>query len=135
LQLVAIAFDNFYDKLRNSDILSIMSGIEREVSLDPRHLPKHLPDTPQVQRLLKRGQSAHVFNDQDTMYRVAQTIIETGEYTGKIRNYERYGLFFTEPIGFRIDPNGSITPLFYGEVKIDTNNRYHPIPRTRPSEG
>ena len=89
-----------------------MSVIEREIFLDPSHLPKHLPDTPQVQRLLRRGQSAHVFNDEETMFLVAQAIIERGEYTGNIRNYERYGLLFTDRIDFRIDPNGSKVPLF-----------------------
>jgi hypothetical protein len=70
------------------------------------------------------------------MDRIAQAIIERGEYTGIIRGYERYGLFFTEPIGYRIDPDdGSRTPRFYGEVKIDAESRYHVIPRTRPSEG
>jgi hypothetical protein len=107
----------------------------RELFLDSRHLPKHLPDTPQAERLLKRGQSAHVFNDEETMLRVARAIMERGEYLGEIRNYERYGLLFSEPIGYRIDPNGSRIPLFYGEVKIDANDKYHPIPRTRPSEG
>lgn len=112
-----------------------MSGIKREIFLDPRHLSKHLPDTPQVNRLLRRGQPAHIFNDQETMLQVTQTIIERGEYIGLIRNYERYGLLFDEPIGFRIDPDGSKIPLYYGEVKIDANNRYHTIPRTRSSEG
>ncbi|WP_409978145.1 DUF6972 family protein [Leptolyngbya sp. PCC 6406] len=27
----------------------------------------------------------------------------------------------------------SITPLFYGEIKINAGNRYHVIPRSRPS--
>ncbi|MDT9199368.1 hypothetical protein H4N54_03935 [Limnospira fusiformis KN01] len=70
-----------------------------------------------------------------TMLRVAEAIIDRGEYTGNIRNYDRYGLFFTEAIGYRISPDGSRTPLFYGEVKIDAQNRYHTIPRTRPGEG
>ncbi len=69
------------------------------------------------------------------MLRVARAIMERGEYLGEIRNYERYGLLFSEPIGYRIDPDGSRIPLFYGEVKIDANDKYHPIPRTRPSEG
>lgn len=69
------------------------------------------------------------------MFQVARAILEKGEYTGTIRGYERYGLFFSQPIGFRLDPSGSRIPLFYGEVKIDANDRYHPIPRTRPSEG
>jgi hypothetical protein len=68
------------------------------------------------------------------MDRVAQIIMERGEFTGLVRGYERYGLFFTEPIGYRIRPkDGSRTLLFYGEVKIDAENRYHVIPRTRPS--
>ncbi|MDX2243352.1 MAG: hypothetical protein NW224_21945 [Leptolyngbyaceae cyanobacterium bins.302] len=52
---------------------------------------------------------------------VAQAIIERGEFTRIIRGYERYGLFFTESIGYRMSPeDGSSTPLFYGEVKINT---------------
>lgn len=112
-----------------------MSGIDREIILDPRHIAKHLPETPQVQRLLRRGRAAHVFNNAVTMERVAQAIIERGEFTGVIRGYERYGLFFAESIGYRINPqDGSSTPLLYGEVKIDAENRYHVIPRTRPSQ-
>jgi hypothetical protein len=112
-----------------------MTGITHDVIFDQRHALKHLPNTLQSQRLLKLGRSVHVFKDEATMIRVAQAIIESGEYTGKIRNYERYGLFFSEPIGFRIAVDGSTIPLFYGEVKVDANNRYHVIPRTRPSEG
>jgi hypothetical protein len=76
-----------------------MSGINRPITLDFRHIAKHLPDSPPVQRLLRRGRAAHVFNDQATMERVTQAIIERGEFTGIIRRYERYGLFFTDPIG------------------------------------
>lgn len=111
-----------------------MLGIDREIILDFRHIAKHLPGTPQVQRLLRRKRSAHVFNDRATMEKVAQAIIEGGEFTGTVRGYERYGIFFAEAIGYRINPDdGSNTPLFYGEVKIDAENRYHVIPRTRPS--
>lgn len=111
-----------------------MTGINRKIFLDSRHAGKHLPGTPQMQRLLRRGRSAHVFNNEATMERVAQAIIERGEFTGVIRGYERYGLFFAESIGYRISPeDASSTPLFYGEVKIDAENRYPIIPRTRPS--
>ncbi|MFB2835763.1 DUF6972 family protein [Floridanema evergladense] len=115
-------------------MLKFMSGIERELILDTRHIPKHLPDTPQVQRLLRRGRAAHIFNDEATMNRVAQAVIERGNYTGTIRGYERYGLLFEEAIGYRISPDGSIIPLFYAEVKIDAENRYYVTPRTRFSE-
>ncbi|MEM9272995.1 MAG: hypothetical protein AAGA80_08545 [Cyanobacteria bacterium P01_F01_bin.143] len=112
-----------------------MSGINREIFLDSRHIAKHLPVTPQVQRLLRRGRSAHVFNDEATITRVTQAIIQRGDFIGFIRGYERYGLFFADSIGYRISPNGDpSTPLFYGEIKIDAENKYHPIPRTRPSQ-
>jgi hypothetical protein len=111
-----------------------MNGIDREIFLDRRHIAKHLPATDQSNRLLRRGRSAHVFNDEAILFRVAQAIMEQGTYTGFSRGYDRYGLMFSEPIGFRIDPDGSTLPLFYGEVKIDANNQYHPVPRTRPSE-
>jgi hypothetical protein len=111
-----------------------MSGIDRDIFLDSRHLAKHLPDTEQTKRLLRRGRAVHVFYDESTLLRVAQAIIERGFYTGFTRGYDRYGLLFPEAIGVRISPDGSTIPLFYGEVKIDADNRYHPIPRTRPSE-
>lgn len=111
-----------------------MSGINREIVLDPRHIPKHLPGTRQMQRLLNRGRAAHIFNDEATLNQVAQAIIEKGEFTGNIRGYDRYGVFFPEPIGYRISPEGDRTPLYYGEVKIDANNQYHVIPRTRPTQ-
>ena len=111
-----------------------MSGIDREIILDHRHLAKHLPNTPQSDRFLRRGQAIHVFNDEDTLLRVVQAIIVRGLYTGFARGYDRYGLMFTQAIGVRIDPDGSTLPLFYGEVKIDADDKYHPVPRTRPSE-
>jgi hypothetical protein len=40
-----------------------MSGINRQITLDVRHIAKHLPGTPQIQRLLRKGIAAHVFND------------------------------------------------------------------------
>jgi hypothetical protein len=111
-----------------------MSGIDREIFLDRRHIAKHLPDTSQSNRLLRRGRSAHIFNDEATLLRVAQAIIETGTHTGFARAYDRYGLLFTEAIGVRIAPDGSTLLLFYGEVNIDADHQYHPVPRTRPSE-
>ena len=111
-----------------------MSGIDRDIRLDLRHLAKHLPETAQSNRLLRQGRSAHLFNDEATLLRVSQAIIEQGTYTGFSRGYDRYGLLFSEAIGVRIGPDGSIIPLFYGELKIDADNRYHPVPRTRSSQ-
>lgn len=110
-----------------------MSGIKRELNLDRRHIAKHLPDTPQMQRLLQKEGVAHVFNDEATMSRVAQAIIENGEFTGIIRNHERYELYFYTSIGYRMSADGNRIPLYYGEIKV-TGDKYHVIPRTRPSQ-
>jgi len=111
-----------------------MSGINRPIVLDSTQVAKHLPDTRQMQRLLRKGWAAHVFNDEATMNQVARAIIERGEFTDTVRGYDPYGMLFTEPIGYRISPDGSRIALYYGEIKINDNNQYHVIPRTRPSE-
>jgi hypothetical protein len=110
-----------------------MSGINYLIELDKKHLAKHLPDTPQVKRLLSKGLSAHIFKEIETLENVAQLIIEQGEYTGKVRKYERYGLYFSDVIGYRISPDGTKLNLYYGEIKINDDNQYHVIPRTSPS--
>lgn len=111
-----------------------MSGINRQITLDSRHVAKHLLDTPQMKRLLNKGRAAHVFNNEATMNQVAQAVIENGEFTGTIRGYDRYGMFFVESIGYRVDPDGSHLSLYYGEIKIDAENRYHATPRSRFSQ-
>ena len=115
-----------------------MTAIDRDITPDPRQglVDRHLPNTPQVQRLLRREGKAHVFNDRETLERVTQAIVESGERTGiddVDDDYERYGLYFSEAIGYIIRVGGSQTPLYYGEVKISkTTGEYHAIPRTSP---
>jgi hypothetical protein len=115
-----------------------MSGIDRDITPDPRQrlIDRHLPNTLQVQRLLKREGKAHLFNDLETLERVMQAIIAGGERTGiddEDDDYERYGLYFPEAIGYIIRTDGSRIPLYYGEIKIvKTTGEYHAIPRTSP---
>ena len=115
-----------------------MSGISRDIIPDPRSslIDRHLPDTPQVQRLLKREGRAHVFNDLETLKRVIVAIIAGGERTGiddEDDDYERYGLYFSKPIGHIIRADGSKILLYYGEIKIvKITGEYHAIPRTSP---
>ncbi len=109
-----------------------MSGIDRELILDLKHVAKHLPNTPQTQKLLEREGNVHLFNDQTTLERVAQAILQNGEFTGTLRGHERYGLYFAEAIGYRLDADGNRTLLYYGEIKVK-GDKYHVIPRTRPS--
>jgi hypothetical protein len=115
-----------------------MSGIDRYITPDPRPslIDRHLPGTAQVQRLLRREGRAHVFNDRATLQRVTQAIISSGDQTGiddEDDNYERYGLYFEEPIGYIIRIDGSQLPLYYGEIKVvKATGEYHAIPRTSP---
>jgi hypothetical protein len=53
-----------------------MRGIDYIITLDVRHLAKHLPGTAATNRLLRRGRAAHVFNDEATLRRVAEALIE-----------------------------------------------------------
>ena len=80
--------------------------------MDTRHIAKHFPNTPQMQRLLRKGLSAHVFKDIETLEQVTQAIIDKGEYLGTIRKYRRYGLYFSEVIGYRISPDGTRLNLY-----------------------
>jgi hypothetical protein len=77
-----------------------------------------------------------VFNDLETLERVTRAIIERGEQTGAEDDeddYERYGLYFSEAIGYIMRVDGSRTPLYYGEIKIvKATGEYHVIPRTGP---
>jgi hypothetical protein len=114
-----------------------MSGIDRDIIPDsrPSLIERHLPNTLQVQRLLRR-EGTHVFNDLETLERVTQAIIEGRERTGidDDDDYERYGLYFSEVIGYIIrTSDASQTLLYYGEIKIvKTTDEYHAIPRTSP---
>ena len=115
-----------------------MIGINRELTPDPRTslFERHLPDTSQVKRLLRKEGKAYVFHNRITMEMVIQSIIERGEKTGvedEDDDYERYGLYFSDPIGYQIRADGSNIPLYYAEIKIiKGTDLYHVIPRTRP---
>ena len=115
-----------------------MSGIDRKIIPDPRPslIDRHLPNTSQAQRLLRKEGRVHVFNDRETLERVTKVIITGGERTGmgdEDDDYERYGFYFSEPIGYIIRADGSQTPLYYGEIKIvKSTGEYHAIPRTSP---
>jgi hypothetical protein len=68
-------------------------GIVELAMNENRHIAKASPQeyTTNAKKLLQRG-SYNVFNNEATMIRVAQT--RKWEFTGIIRNPERYGLYF-----------------------------------------
>jgi hypothetical protein len=105
----------------------------RGLNLAERHVQKHLPDTPQMLKLLKEDGKAHVFNDRQTLLEVTEALFKSGEFIGTVRGHERYGMYFDLAIGYRIDLAGTRLPLYFAEMKI-IKGEYHVIPRTKPSE-
>lgn len=105
----------------------------RGLVLAERHVLKHLPDTPQMLKLLREDGKAHVFNDRQTLFAVTEALFEKGAFIGTVRGHERYGMYFEQSIGYRIDLEGNRLPLYFAEMKI-IKGEYHVIPRTKPSE-
>jgi hypothetical protein len=104
----------------------------QNLTLDTHHVAKHLPNTPESQRLIRTQGMAHLFTDEATMLKVIVTIQQQGEYLGQIRGHIRWGYLFDQPIGYRLADTGEIITLYYGEIKI-SGGKYHVIPRTKPS--
>jgi hypothetical protein len=104
------------------------------LSYELKHLNKHLPGTPESLRLIQKEGAAHVFNNKATLSAVERSIMEAGRHTGTVRGWERYGLRFDKPIGYRIDAAGNRVPLHYGELKLHPKTgRYHVTPRKGPA--
>jgi hypothetical protein len=75
-----------------------MSGIDRIIILDARHLAKHLPGTAATNRLLRRGRAAHVFHNEATLLRVAEAIIEQGSYRTHLTSFLTKSMAFRQPL-------------------------------------
>lgn len=61
--------------------------IDLDLTLDSRHLAKHLPNTPQTQKPLEREGSVHLFRDRATLETIAEAILQNSEFTGTIRGH------------------------------------------------
>ena len=116
------------------DLIPELSNRQTPLSFELKHRNKHLPNTPQSNKLLKKGEAAHVFNDAETMSRVEAEILTRGEFLGNVRGTDRFGLRFEEPIGVRIAPDGTTIPLHFGEIKVKSNGQFHVVPRTRSAQ-
>ncbi|MEM8639007.1 MAG: hypothetical protein AAGG51_09360 [Cyanobacteria bacterium P01_G01_bin.54] len=109
-----------------------MSGIDRPLKPNPRQMNQHLPDTPPVQKHLAQAEFAYVFTDEATLKHVTIEILTQGEFLGRVRGHERYGLYFVNAIGYQLSQTGDNVLLYYGEMKIQ-GDQYHVIPRSKPS--
>ena len=71
-----------------------MSGINHEIFLDSRHAGKHLPDIPQMQRLLRRGRSAHVVFNLAAMESLRKPSLKDGSLKGQFDDMSAMAYFF-----------------------------------------
>jgi RHS repeat-associated protein len=106
-------------------------GVPTEgLAFELKYLDRHIEGTAQANRMLSKAEAVHVFDSKTTAGDVAQAIIERGEFTGTRGGFDRYGLQFESPIGYRIAPDGGRVPLTYGQLKVRPDGMYHVIPRT-----
>ena len=103
------------------------------LAFELKHLDKHLQGSSAANRLIRKEGAAHVFENKGALAAAERAIMERGQFTGSVRGWDRYGLQFESPIGFRIGADGSRTPLRYGEIKV-REGMYHVIPRTGPGQ-
>ncbi len=102
------------------------------LTLDQRHVQKHVAGTPEALKSARKG-DAHVFYSKEVMDRVVSDVMDHGKYTGRVRGFDRWGVMYDKPIGYRVDKYGKKKDLNYGEVKVDSQGRYHAEPRTAPA--
>lgn len=87
----------------------------RGLAFGLRRLKKHLPDTVESWQLAtKADDAAHVFNDLATLSRVESEIFARGVNTCFVRGSQRFGLYFDEAIGFRVENGRPTHALHYG---------------------
>ena len=64
-----------------------------------------------MQRLLRRGRSAHVLNHEATMERLCKPSLREGSLQGQFEDMNAIA-FFAELIGYRISPEDRPSPPF-----------------------
>jgi RHS repeat-associated protein len=125
-------YDGGYSTLTQGLDRYVGNGLSYQIS--PSYLDKHIAGTNKANSVLRGEGNNHVFTDRETLSYVEQEILKRGQHTGRVKGTERYGLYFDQPIGYRIDSTGRKIPLRYGELKIRDDGLYHVIPRTSPSK-
>src|SRR5688500_1370124 len=91
---------------------------------------KHLRGMAASVTALRRDGVSLLFNDLATYMRVETALFQKGRlteitYQGQ-RQWARFGMWFDDSIGYRVDAPGQRTPLNYGEIKLDLNTKLVP---------
>jgi hypothetical protein len=90
-----------------------------------------------VQRDLRWGREAHVFDEGVNLSALERSVWTQGTYHGVVRGFERWTYRSEVPIGRRIQQGKPDVPLHVVEIKgrVTSNGTmgYHLVPKTRPA--
>ena len=116
--------------------------IVKAVRDDAYTASRHLRDGKDVEKSLRKGREAHIFNDVNDLTLLEQRVWTEGQYVGQTpgqshrANFERFSWWSDAPIGTRIQNGKPDTPLHWVEIKgkmIDGDWVYHLVPRSKPA--
>jgi len=113
-------------------------GIIQAVRDDAYTASRHASGGRIVERDLRRGREAHVFNDDVDLIDLEQKVWTEGTSHGVVRGWDRFTYRSETPIGTRIQTGSPDVPLHVVEVKgrlrSDGVWEYHLAPRPRPAQ-
>jgi RHS repeat-associated protein len=122
---------------RASNGLGDAAGGTRFVRDEAYTASRHTMGGSQVQRALRRGEEAHVFNESVDLSQLEGRVWSEGFYQGEIRGWHRWYLHTDSPIGRRVQAGRQDVALSTVEVKArlvgENVWEYHLVPRSRPA--
>ncbi|WP_437728376.1 DUF6972 family protein [Sorangium sp. So ce861] len=99
---------------------------------------RHTRSGSAVQRDLRRGRDAHVFNDDVDLAALERMVWTEGKFHGEVREHMRFTWESPVPIGKRVQNGRPDVDLYVVEIKVkmgsDGTWQYHLVPRTRHAE-
>lgn len=104
---------------------------------DAYTISRHTINGGQVQRDLRRGREAHIFNENENLSTLENNVWAGGIYQGKVRGWYRWTYLSETPIGRRIQTGKPDVELYAVEIKgrfRDSRLEYHLVPRLRAAQ-
>jgi hypothetical protein len=101
-------------------------------------ISKHTAAGSSAMRDIRRGRSAHVFNEGINFETLISNVWTEGQYIGVLdRDKDQYQRFVWKSptaIGIRLQTDQPDVLLHWVEIKVNPKGKYHLVPRTRPAK-
>ena len=116
-------------------------AITKAVRDDAYTAARHLRGGRDVEKSLRKGKEAHVFNDGVDLKALEQRVWTEGRYAGRVgagrrAEFDRFVWRSDTPIGTRIQDGKPDVPLHWVEIEgkiVNGDWAYHLVPRPRPA--